>query len=74
MVLSNWGFAATFAAAVAGCLIVLLVVWVRRSKQGGQIIRSLRELRLLYCENLSGGRTVTFPFGRLRDLCADCYE
>jgi hypothetical protein len=32
MELSNWAFAATFAAAIVGCLIVLVIVWVRRPK------------------------------------------
>jgi hypothetical protein len=35
MVLSNWAFAATFAAAIVGCLAVLIVVWVRRPKPDG---------------------------------------
>jgi hypothetical protein len=35
MVLSNWAFAATFAAAIVGCLVVLLIVWVRRPKPDG---------------------------------------
>lgn len=35
MALSNWAFAATFAAATVGCLVVLLIVWVRRPKQDG---------------------------------------
>jgi len=35
MALSNWAFAATFAAAIVGCLIVLAIVWVRRPKQDG---------------------------------------
>lgn len=32
MALSNWAFAGTFAAAVVGCLVVLVIVWVRRPK------------------------------------------
>ena len=35
MELSNWAFAATFAAAIVGCLVVLVIVWVRRPKQDG---------------------------------------
>jgi hypothetical protein len=32
MALSNWAFAATFAGAIVGCLIVLVIVWVRRPR------------------------------------------
>jgi len=32
MVLSNWAFAAAFAAAIVGCVVVLLIVWIRRPK------------------------------------------
>lgn len=35
MVLSNWAFGMTFAAAIVGCLLVLTIVWYRRPKQGG---------------------------------------
>ena len=35
MVLSNWAFAGTFVAAVVGCVVVLLIVWVRRPKADG---------------------------------------
>jgi hypothetical protein len=32
MAMSNWAFAATFAGAIVACLIVLLVVWVKRPR------------------------------------------
>jgi hypothetical protein len=35
MVLSNLAFAAAFAAALVGCLLVVLIVWCRRPKQDG---------------------------------------
>ena len=54
MVLSNWAFAATFAAAVAGCVVVLLIVWVERPKQD-RLVSQLKplELRLLYFPKIS---------------------
>jgi len=35
MALSNWAFAMTFATAVVGCLLAILIVWYRRPKQDG---------------------------------------
>ena len=35
MALGNWAFATTFVAAIAGVLIVVLIVWYRRPKQDG---------------------------------------
>jgi hypothetical protein len=35
MVLGNLAFAAAFATAIVGCLLVVLVVWFRRPKQDG---------------------------------------
>jgi hypothetical protein len=33
MALSNWAFAGTFTAAVVACVIVLVIVWVRRPRE-----------------------------------------
>ncbi len=35
MALSNLAFAAVFATAIVGCLLVILIVWLRRPKQDG---------------------------------------
>jgi hypothetical protein len=35
MALSNFAFAITFVTAIAGCLLVVLIVWHRRPKQDG---------------------------------------
>jgi hypothetical protein len=35
MALSNFAFAITFVTAIAGCLLVILIVWYRRPKQDG---------------------------------------